>query len=104
MKQTGLEEADFSDNAVSLGGAKALVPFLANCTSLKTLRLNNTGVGKHGGSIVGKALLAGATKGLRLETFVLGRSRLEILGARSVAAALKVSLFWERSVCFFSKS
>lgn len=58
-------------------------------TSLKVLRLNNVGVGSCGGRVVGAALQRAATAGLRLRTFVLGRSRLESAGARSVAHALQ---------------
>ena len=46
-----LRRVDFSDNAVSLGGAKSLIPFLVGCSWLSDLRLNNTGVGSAGGEV-----------------------------------------------------
>ena len=46
------------------------------------------GVGSHGGRILGAALQHAAKSGLKLQTFVLGRSRLENAGARSIADAL----------------
>ena len=40
-----------SDNALNPAGAEAISPFLSNCTTLVTLRLNNTGVGPSGGEV-----------------------------------------------------
>ncbi len=83
-----LNELDLSDNAVSVEGARALTAYLSTGTSLTVLRLNNTGVGSTGGTLVGQALLAASKRGLRLQTFALGRSRLEIPGAKAIGKAL----------------
>eukprot|EP00911_Craspedida_sp_UC1_P002393 UC1_evm1s1788 len=84
-----LVELDLSDNAVSVGGSSSLFPLLARASSLRVLRLNNTGVGSQGGRAVGAALQTAAMAGMRLHTFVLGRSRLEAPGATAIACALE---------------
>lgn len=86
---------DLSDNALNPVGAEAIGPLLANCLTITTLKLNNTGVGPSGGEKIGHALLDAYHKGqaqgtpYRLRHFILGRSRLENLGIVSIAAALK---------------
>ncbi len=117
MVSKNLAELDLGNNAVSLGGAQALKPILSQLTSLKVLKLNNTGVGMHGGQvgicsctglmlsqIIAKALLAGSKDGvlgacglfvihtgMRLTTFVLGRSQLRNPGAKALAAVFNVT-------------
>lgn len=61
--ELSLDEIDLSDNAVSRDGACIFQPYLAQCSSLTTLRLNNTGVGPVGGEAIGKALVQGAANG-----------------------------------------
>lgn len=51
LKMRNLTTVDFSDNALNPGGAEAIRNFLENCLTLKTLRLNNTGVGPAGGEV-----------------------------------------------------
>lgn len=48
-----LTELDLSDNAFGPDGVKACVKLLTNqsCYSLKTLRLNNNGLGVGGGKV-----------------------------------------------------
>lgn len=88
-----LRVLDLSDNAVNPQGAERMSPMLAQCLTLKELYLNNTGVGPAGGRILGEALLAAVAAGRKagvkygLEVFVLGRSRLEVEGAESLARA-----------------
>lgn len=41
-----------SDNAVNPDGAIRLAPLLESCLTLKTLVLNNTGVGPAGGEVM----------------------------------------------------
>ena len=86
-----LAEVDFSDNALNLDGAKSIVPLLEGCLSLKKLRLNNTGVGPFGGQFIGNALIqavdtaAKLGKSYGLTQFVLGRSRLQLEGTKTIA-------------------
>lgn len=40
-----------SDNALNPAGAKAICPLLSQCTTITTLKLNNTGVGPAGGEV-----------------------------------------------------
>ena len=72
-------------------GADNIGPLIRGCPTLKTLVLNNTGVGTAGGESIGKSLMAAweASGGsFQLETFILGRSRLEDPGCISISAAL----------------
>lgn len=84
---------DLSDNAVGPVGYKGLGPWLVSpvCYGLKELKLNNTGMGPHGASLLAEGLqqLVDATKslgGFKLKSFVCGRSRLENEGAKKLGA------------------
>ncbi|GMT17097.1 hypothetical protein PFISCL1PPCAC_8394 [Pristionchus fissidentatus] len=93
---TTLTELDLSDNAFGPIGAEGIRDFLCSPSAfeLKTLRLNNNGLGA-GGVIIADCLLAAhanaATAGRRfaLKTFVAGRNRLEDPGATALAKAFK---------------
>jgi Ran GTPase-activating protein (RanGAP) involved in mRNA processing and transport len=41
----------YSDNALNPGGAEAIRILLETCLTLKTIKLNNTGVGPAGGEV-----------------------------------------------------
>lgn len=53
LAQAHLAELDLSDNALGPVGMEGLVAFLKSpvCFSLKTLRLNNNGLGIYGGRV-----------------------------------------------------
>ena len=95
-QKPNLRVIDFSDNAFSPAGATALSHFLANCTSLEELRLNNNGLGPDGGKIIAKGLkenrlktkAAGKPSVLRLVT--IGRNRLENGSAAELAEAFSL--------------
>jgi Ran GTPase-activating protein 1 len=54
LAQAHLAELDLSDNALGPIGMEGLVQFLKSpvCYSLKTLRLNNNGLGIYGGRVI----------------------------------------------------
>ncbi|GMR61110.1 hypothetical protein PMAYCL1PPCAC_31305, partial [Pristionchus mayeri] len=93
---THLTELDLSDNAFGPIGAEGIQDFLCSPSAfdLKTLRLNNNGLGA-GGVIIANCLLtahhnaAAAGKRFALKTFVAGRNRLEDPGAVALARAFK---------------
>uniref|UniRef100_S4R4J8 Ran GTPase-activating protein 1 n=1 Tax=Petromyzon marinus TaxID=7757 RepID=S4R4J8_PETMA len=90
-----LVELDLSDNAFGPDGVRACDTLLRSraCFSLRTLRLNNCGMGIGGGKILAEALSechrASAAEGkpLALRVFVAGRNRLENEGASALAKA-----------------
>ncbi|XP_078723411.1 ran GTPase-activating protein 1 isoform X2 [Lampetra fluviatilis] len=90
-----LVELDLSDNAFGPDGVRACDTLLRSraCYSLRTLRLNNCGMGIGGGKILAEALSechrASASEGkpLALRVFVAGRNRLENDGASALAKA-----------------
>ncbi|XP_061405523.1 ran GTPase-activating protein 1 isoform X2 [Lethenteron reissneri] len=90
-----LVELDLSDNAFGPDGVRACDTLLRSraCFSLRTLRLNNCGMGIGGGKILAEALSechrASASEGkpLALRVFVAGRNRLENDGASALAKA-----------------
>lgn len=92
-----LVELDLSDNAFGPDGVKACVKLLTSkaCYSLKTLKLNNNGLGVGGGKILSKALIdchktsSEAGTPLQLQVFISGRNRLENPGATSLAEAFQ---------------
>jgi Ran GTPase-activating protein 1 len=90
-----LRIVDFSDNAFSPAGAKALNFFLANCVSLEELRLNNNGLGPVGGQIIAQGLLDNRAKTREqgmpssLKCVTIGRNRLENGSAALFAEAFK---------------
>ncbi|TXT13550.1 hypothetical protein VHUM_00917 [Vanrija humicola] len=88
-----LVELDLSDNAFGGRCADAMVPFLSQNHYFQRIKLNNTGLGVWGGTVVADALLKNAedlkAKGLKssLRVVVCGRSRLENGSAPHWAAA-----------------
>ncbi|WOO77396.1 Ran GTPase-activating protein 1 [Vanrija pseudolonga] len=84
---------DLSDNAFGGRCADAMVPFLSQNHYFNGIKLNNTGLGVWGGTVVADALLKnakdGEAKGLKsaLRVVVCGRSRLENGSAPHWAAA-----------------
>ncbi|KAM8715158.1 hypothetical protein ACLKA7_002239 [Drosophila subpalustris] len=88
---------DLSDNALGPNGMQGLEEFLRSPVlySLQELYLNNCGLGPEGGRMLSEALIdlhqnakvAGSP--LQLRIFVAGRNRLENVGAKAVAKALK---------------
>lgn len=91
-----LKIIDFSDNAFSPAGATALSFFLANCTSLEELRLNNNGLGPEGGKIIANGLKENrrksqaAGKASVLRRVTIGRNRLENGSASELAEAFSL--------------
>ncbi|EYB94989.1 hypothetical protein Y032_0165g47 [Ancylostoma ceylanicum] len=89
-------ELDLSDNAFGPIGAEGISEFLMSPSaySMKTLKLNNNGLGA-GGKIIAKCLSQCQWNSLQeeepfaLKTFVAGRNRLEDPGARALAEAFK---------------
>ncbi|CAG0923586.1 unnamed protein product [Notodromas monacha] len=85
-----LVELNLSDNAIGPIGSEGLCPILRSqvCYTLKELRLNNTGLGPTGSTMVAEALLdlynASSSEGrpVGLTVFIAGRSRLENTGAK----------------------
>lgn len=90
-----LRMVDFSDNAFSPAGARALSFFLANCVSLQELRLNNNGLGPDGGKVIAEGLLQNRAKSQAegkassLRRVTIGRNRLENGSAPALAEAFK---------------
>jgi len=82
LRSLQLEELDLSDNAFGPDGVRGFSELLANMPSLKTLRLNNNGLGPEGGALVAQALLQGQKP--QLEEFCAGRNRLENDGAAAL--------------------
>lgn len=82
LRAVQLEELDLSDNAFGPDGVRGFSDLLANMPSLKTLRLNNNGLGPEGGVLVAQALLQGQRP--QLEEFCAGRNRLENEGAAAL--------------------
>ncbi|KAI3632461.1 hypothetical protein MIR68_009567 [Amoeboaphelidium protococcarum] len=92
--KANLESIDFSDNAFGPDGLNPLVPLISQCTRLKCIKINNTGLGPQGGNILGTALTsladscAKAGVQSQLETIVCGRSRLESGSMKALGDAL----------------
>uniref|UniRef100_A0A914XV73 Uncharacterized protein n=1 Tax=Panagrolaimus superbus TaxID=310955 RepID=A0A914XV73_9BILA len=91
---TRLTVLDLSDNAIGPQAIHGLSAFLSSeaCFSLKSLHLNNCGLGSAGITVAKcltechqKAVKAG--KFFELEVFVAGRNRLENPGAKALAEA-----------------
>ena len=82
LRALQIEELDLSDNAFGPDGVRGFSELLANMPCLKTLRLNNNGLGPEGGALVAEALLAGQKP--LLEEFCAGRNRLENEGAAAL--------------------
>ncbi|KAJ2001749.1 Ran GAP Rna1 [Coemansia thaxteri] len=78
-----LIELNLSDNAFGPLGAEAMSEFLSQHTGLQVLRLNNNGLGIHGGTTIATALIKCQAecekqgKEPALHTIVCGRNRLE---------------------------
>ncbi|KAJ2036632.1 Ran GAP Rna1 [Coemansia sp. S2] len=93
-----LIELNLSDNAFGPLGAEAMSEFLSKHTGLQVLKLNNNGLGIHGGTTIASALIKCQAecekqgKEPALHTIVCGRNRLENGAAPAFAnafAALK---------------
>ncbi|KAJ2670557.1 Ran GAP Rna1 [Coemansia spiralis] len=88
-----LIELNLSDNAFGPLGAEAMSGFLSKHTELQVLRLNNNGLGIHGGTTIAEALLASQAECERLgkepslHTIICGRNRLENGSAPAFAKA-----------------
>ncbi|PVV04756.1 hypothetical protein BB560_000730 [Smittium megazygosporum] len=77
-----LESLNLSDNAFGPIGAESMYDFLVSNKSLKTLYLNNNGLGIQGGSLIADAFIErhesdSSEDKSRLEVLVMGRNRLE---------------------------
>ncbi|KAJ2596150.1 Ran GAP Rna1 [Coemansia sp. RSA 1285] len=78
-----LVELNLSDNAFGPLGAEAMAGFLSKHTGLEVLKLNNNGLGIHGGTTIAQALIACQAecekqgKKPSLHTLICGRNRLE---------------------------
>ncbi|KAI0234623.1 Ran GTPase-activating protein 1 [Lamellibrachia satsuma] len=96
--QATLTELDLSDNAFGPNGMVGLTDLLksSSCYRLQALKLNNNGLGIHGGKMLADCLLECHRRGcqagtpLQLRVFVSGRGRLENDGAKALAEAFKV--------------
>jgi Ran GTPase-activating protein 1 len=85
---------DLSDNAFGPNGARHILEYLSNVTTLEVLKLHNNGLGSGGAAIISEALTKSAKKceegsGSKLRVFICGRNRLEN-GAENIAAALSL--------------
>ena len=74
LNTSTLQFIDLSNNAISTNGAEALSYFLTQCTNLKTLMLNNCGIGHIGVRSLVQPLSKG---GQSLEILSLSRNRLQ---------------------------
>ncbi|KAK0563366.1 Ran GAP Rna1 [Tilletia horrida] len=91
-----LEEVNFSDNAFGGRCADAMTKLFATNQSLRTIRLQNNGLGISGGKIVAAALAQRAASlsssdsksDSTLNALYIGRNRLENGSAPDIAAAL----------------
>ncbi|KAJ2489033.1 Ran GAP Rna1 [Coemansia sp. RSA 2050] len=88
-----LIELNLSDNAFGPLGAEAMSEFLSKHTGLQVLKLNNNGLGIHGGTTIANALIKCQAECERLgkepalHTIVCGRNRLENGAAPAFAKA-----------------
>ncbi|KAJ2547691.1 Ran GAP Rna1 [Coemansia sp. RSA 1933] len=88
-----LVEVNLSDNAFGPLGAEAMAEFLSKHTGLQVLKLNNNGLGIHGGTTIAQALIScqaeceSQSKKPSLHTLVCGRNRLENGSAPAFAKA-----------------
>ncbi|KAJ2396776.1 Ran GAP Rna1 [Coemansia sp. RSA 2603] len=88
-----LIELNLSDNAFGPLGAAAMADFLKQHTGLQVLKLNNNGLGIHGGTTIAQALIACQAecekqgKQPSLHTLICGRNRLENGSAPEFAKA-----------------
>jgi Ran GTPase-activating protein 1 len=93
MDKDNLLELDVSDNAFGPTGAAPLVPFLQVRRSLRTLRINNNGLGPEGGRMIADALYEAARANeannqvSNLRTIIIGRNRLENGSSEAFARA-----------------
>jgi Ran GTPase-activating protein 1 len=90
-----LHTIDFGDNAFGPDGLRPLAPLIGQRTSLQVIRLNNTGLGPHGGQLLAQALMEAHKKNVadgaesNLRVLVVGRSRLENGSMAAIAEALE---------------
>ncbi|KAI8055137.1 hypothetical protein BDF22DRAFT_370618 [Syncephalis plumigaleata] len=93
IDKDNLLELDLSDNAFGPTGAAPLVPFLQARRSLRTLRINNNGLGPEGGRMIADALYEAAcvneanNQTSNLRTIIIGRNRLENGSSEAFARA-----------------
>ncbi|VDL93942.1 unnamed protein product [Schistocephalus solidus] len=86
-----LTELDLSDNAFGPRGVVGVTELLSSpvCYTLRTLKMNNQGLGHQGCRYLTEALLKGLRdskgSGPKLKTFSAGRNRLENYGAKLLA-------------------
>uniref|UniRef100_T2MG60 Ran GTPase-activating protein 1 n=1 Tax=Hydra vulgaris TaxID=6087 RepID=T2MG60_HYDVU len=93
-----LSVLDLSDNAFGPDGVKGIKNLLTSeaCYNLKTLKLNNNGLGIGGGKILADAFITchNSSKLTRtpfaLKVFISGRNRLENEGAKALSEAFKI--------------
>ncbi|EDV24961.1 uncharacterized protein TRIADDRAFT_56415 [Trichoplax adhaerens] len=93
--QASLVEIDLSDNAFGPDGINAVKSLLSGRPgyTIKTLKLNNNGLGPNGGKILAAALrecYKNSGDKFSLKTFICGRNRLEIAGSEALASAFKI--------------
>ncbi|KAJ9061518.1 Ran GAP Rna1 [Entomophthora muscae] len=95
VDKENLVELNLSDNAFGPAGAEPLVGFLINNKALRVLRLNNNGLGVHGGTFIAEALIKAHRKNQKegksstLRTFIAGRNRLENGSSTLLAQAFR---------------
>mmetsp|Transcript_14382 Transcript_14382/g.56579 ORF Transcript_14382/g.56579 Transcript_14382/m.56579 type:complete len:356 (+) Transcript_14382:33-1100(+) len=83
-----LARVDCSDNALGAPGVAALAGLLAATPSLRTLALNNCGVGTAGAQVLADALAELGAGGVHADRLLLARNRLKDDGAQVLAAGL----------------
>lgn len=84
-----LARVDCSDNALGAPGVEALVGLLHSTPSLRTLALNNCGVGTAGAQVLTNALTELTGDRVHADAFLLARNRLKDDGAVVLAAGLE---------------
>lgn len=94
--QKDLIELDLSDNAFGPAGARPLMRLLVNNRNIRTLKLNNNGLGIEGGRLVSVALIEAHEKNQELgvadelQVIIAGRNRMESPGVGHIAKALQL--------------
>ncbi|KAJ3112075.1 hypothetical protein HDU96_004970 [Phlyctochytrium bullatum] len=91
-----LDHVNFSDNAFGPAGAGPLCRLLAENWSIKSLKLENNGLGIEGAKLISSALREGVQKSkesgkvLNVQSIVMGRNRLQSDGAKILSEAFAV--------------
>jgi len=73
-----------SDNAFGFTGIKPIIDFITENTTLRVLNINDTGLCQRSGIMIAYGL-----HGIPLEQLIIGRNRLEDLGAKALAVAIE---------------